>query len=306
MKKKKATPWIYSCPAMLLIGIIVVFPILYTGYISLTNMNLYHWSDFQMIGLENYKRALLKVDSGFLKALMTTLLWTVVNMVLQVVMAYLIAIGLNTEGLKWSRAYKTLLMFPWAMPAYVSILVWRVGMYNTEFGLLNKVLVALGGTKVDFLSKTGSAFFACLVLNLWMALPFMIMMIDGALQSIDKSMYESALLDGADFWQKNIYITVPCLKKIVAPAVIMTTFTTFKQFDIIYLLTMQKGSFSGADLQTIITYAHQNAFVSNNYGLSSAVSMVIFAIIILFSLTTNQSPKEESDKAMAQKRKRKK
>lgn len=283
MKKKKWIPWGYSSPALLLIGIIVVFPILYTGYISLTNMNLYHWSDFEIIGLENYTRALLKIDSGFLSALWTTLIWTAVNMVLQVVIAYFIAVGLNADGLRLNRVYKTLLMFPWAMPAYVSILVWKVGMYNTEFGLLNKLFVAIGLPKVNILSQNGSAFIACLILNLWMALPFMIMMIDGALQSIDKSMYESAVLEGAGFWQKNIYITIPSLKKIVAPAVIMTTFTTFKQFDIVYLLTMQKGSYSGADLQTIITYAHQNAFVSNNYGLSSAVSIVIFGIIILFS-----------------------
>ena len=293
MKKKKVLPWAYSFPAMLLIGIIVVFPIVYTGYISLTNMNLYHWSDFEIIGLENYKRALLKLDSGFLSALLTTLLWTAVNMILQVGLAYLIAVGLNTEGLKLNRVYKTLLMFPWAMPAYVSILVWRVGMYNTEFGLVNKLLVALGLPKTDFLSKTGSAFVACLVLNLWMALPFMIMMIDGALQSIDKSMYESAVLEGAGFWQKNRYITIPSLKKIVAPAVIMTTFTTFKQFDIVYLLTMQKGSLSGANLQTVITYAHQNAFVSNNYGLSSAVSMVLFGMIILFSVFTGRERREK-------------
>lgn len=288
MKKKKAAPWLYSFPAMLLIGIIVVFPIIYTGYISTTNMNLYHWSDFEFIGLDNYKRALLKIDSGFLSALLTTLVWTAVNMVLQVVVAYLIAVGLNAEGLKLNRVYKTLLMFPWAMPAYVSILLWRVGIYNTEFGLFNKILVALGLPKIDLLSKNGTAFIACLILNLWMALPFMIMMIDGALQSIDKSMYESAVLEGAGFWQKNIYITIPSLKKIVAPSVIMTTFTTFKQFDIVYLLTMQKGSYSGADLQTIITYAHQNAFVSNNYGLSSAVSIVIFGIIIVFSFATNR------------------
>lgn len=293
MKKRKWIPWGYISPALILIGIIVVFPILYTGYISLTNMNLYHWSDFEIIGLENYKRALLKVDSGFLNALFTTLIWTVVNMVLQVVIAYFIAVGLNADGLRLNRVYKTLLMFPWAMPAYVSILIWKVGMYNTEFGLLNKLLVALGLPKVSILSQNGSAFFACLVLNLWMALPFMIMMIDGALQSIDKSMYESAVLEGAGFWQKNIYITVPSLKQIVAPAVIMTTFTTFKQFDIVYLLTMQKGSYSGADLQTIITYAHQNAFVSNNYGLSSAVSIVIFGIIILFSHFTNRPEKKD-------------
>ena len=292
-KRKKLIPWLQSMPAMILIAIIIVFPVLYTGYISLTNMNLYHWFDFKVIGLSNYARALTKVDSGFLSALLTTILWTVFNMVIQVSAAFFIALGLNTEGLKIGRSYKTLLRFPWAKPSYISILLWRVGIFNTEFGLVNKVLVSMGLEKVNFLSRNVPAFLSCMVLNLWMALPFMIMTIDGALQSIDKSSYESAQMEGAGFWAKHFHITVPALRVVIMPAVIMTTFTTFKQFDIIYLLTMQKGALSGASLQTIITYAHQNAFVSNNYGLSSAVSIIIFGIIILFSLWTNRSIKED-------------
>ena len=299
--KKKYQTWLYSSPAMILIGIIIVFPILYTGFISLTNMNLFHWLDYRVIGLENFKRALFKVDSGFLKALLTTLLWTAVNMVIQLVLSYFIALGLNAPGLKLRRLYKTLLMFPWAMPAYVSILLWRVGMFNTEFGLFNKFLSVLGLSKVNFLSENIPAFLSCMILNLWMALPFMIMMIDGALQSIDKCYYESAKLDGAGFWKQNLHITIPFIKPIMAPAVIMTTFTTFKQFDIFYLLTMQKGAYTGATIQTIITYAHQNAFVSNNYGLSSAVSIIIFVIIIALSLFTNRGVKETDEKALRKK-----
>lgn len=283
--KPKYLPWLFSTPTLILVGLIVVFPILYTGYISLTNMNMYHWDNYHLIGLDNYKRALLKVDSGFLSALLTTIVWTGLNMVIQVVEAFFIALGLNVKGLKGARFFKTLLMFPWAMPAYVSILLWRVGMFNTEFGFLNKLLAALGLEKMNFLSQNVPAFVSCMVLNLWMALPFMIMMMDGALQSVDKSYYESARLEGAGFLKQCFYITIPLIKPVLLPSVIMTTFTTFKQFDIIYLLTMQKGALSGASLQTVITYAHQNAFVSNNYGLSSAVSIVIFGIIILFSLS---------------------
>lgn len=292
--KNKLHPWLYIIPAILLIGGIIVFPIIYTGYISLTNMNLFHWFDFHIIGLSNYQRALLKLDSGFLIALITTILWTVFNMVLQIVIAYFIALGLNVPGLRLGRLYKTLLMFPWAMPAYVSILLWRVGMFNTEFGLLNKILVSLGLDKINFLSENITAFLSCSALNLWMALPFMIMMTDGALQSIDQSYYECAKLEGAGFIQKNVYITIPSIKNILAPAILMTTFTTFKQFDIIYLLTMQKGSLSGASLQTVITYAYKNAFVTNNYGLSSAISILIFVIIIVFTLSMNKSLKEEN------------
>ncbi|MBO5522957.1 MAG: sugar ABC transporter permease [Roseburia sp.] len=292
-KKKQISVWLHSLPAMVLIGGIIVFPIIYTAYISLTNMNLFHWDNYEIIGLDNYVRALFKVDTGFLTAILTTLLWTALNMVFQVVIAFFMALGLNAPGLKLKNVYKTLLMFPWAMPAYVSILLWRVGIYNTEFGLANKVLSALGFEKINYLSQNVPAFISCMVLNLWMALPFMIMMFDGALQSIDKSYYESARMDGAGFWMQVFHITVPSVKPIMAPAVIMTTFTTFKQFDIIYLLTQQKGALTGATLQTIITYAHQNAFVSNNYGLSSAVSMIIFVLIVAISLFLNRGLKEE-------------
>ena len=203
-------------------------------------------------------------------------------------------IGISKRRFKGKTCIQDSFDVPVGNACYVSILLWRVGIYNTEFGLLNKILVALGFGKVNFLSTNVPAFLSCMTLNLWMALPFMIMMIDGALSSIDRSYYESAELDGAGFWSKNIHITVPAMKGIIAPAVIMTTFTTFKQFDIVYLLTMQKGAYSGATLQTVITYAQQNAFVSNNYGLSSAVSIIIFFLIMVFSLFTNRGVKEEN------------
>ena len=285
--------WLYLTPALLIIFIVIVFPILYTGYISVTNMSLYHWSDYKVIGLDNYARALFKFDSVFLSALLTTVLWTALNMVIQLGVGFLIALGLNTPKLRLKRVYKTLLMVPWAVPAYISILLWRVGMFNIEFGVLNKLLTLMGFGKVDFLSNNVIAFCSCMALNLWMALPFMIATIDGALQSIDRGLYESATLDGAGFWGRIRYITIPGIKPIIAPAAVMTTFITFKQFDIIYLLTQQRGYMTGATLNTVITYAHQNAFVSNNYGLSGAVSMLLFIVIILFSLLTNRSLQED-------------
>ena len=289
----KTKAWLYLTPALLIIFIVIVFPILYTGYISVTNMSLYHWSDYKVIGLDNYARALFKFDSVFLSALLTTVLWTALNMVIQLGVGFLIALGLNTPKLRLKRVYKTLLMVPWAVPAYISILLWRVGMFNIEFGVLNKLLTLMGFGKVDFLSNNVIAFCSCMALNLWMALPFMIATIDGALQSIDRGLYESATLDGAGFWVRIRYITIPGIKPFIAPAAVMTTFITFKQFDIIYLLTQQRGYMTGATLNTVITYAHQNAFVSNNYGLSGAVSMLLFIVIILFSLLTNRSLQED-------------
>lgn len=293
-RKKKDTLFSYawSMSSLLLILLIVIFPILYTGYISLTNMNVYHWNDFEIIGLENYKDALFVLDNGFIKAFGVTILWTVVSMILQVVIAFLIASMLNIKKLRLRNVYKTLLIFPWAMPGYVSILLWKTGMFNSQFGLLNQWLEKMGREPVRWLNSDVMAFICCSVVNLWLALPFMITIIDGALQSIDKSFYESALLDGATWLERTVYITIPLIRSIIAPSVVITVFTTFKQFDVIYLLTQQVGSKTGADIHTIMTYAYEKAFITNNYGYSSAISIIIFVILIVFSTVTNINPQE--------------
>ena len=133
MKRKLQKEWLrsylWSGPSLLLIALVVVFPILYTFYISLTNMNVYHWFDFTIIGLENYIRALFVFDSGFLSALLVTVLWTVVNMVLQLVIAFVLASLLNIQNLRFRKLYKTLLMFPWAMPGYDSEVIMAAGAF---------------------------------------------------------------------------------------------------------------------------------------------------------------------------------
>ena len=286
MKNRKTDTrkaYLWSSPSLVLIALMVVFPIVYTVYISLTNMNVYHWFDFTIVGLDNYIRALFVFDSGFLSALLATVLWTVVNMALQLVIAFTLVSLLNVPKLRLRRLYKTLLMFPWAMPGYVSILLWKTGMFNTQFGLLNQWLTKLGLETVRWLSSSVSAFLCCTVMNLWLALPFMIMIMDGAMQSIDRSYFESAILDGASWLERTRYITLPAISPIIAPAVIITVFTTFKQFDVVYLLTQQAGAKTGSGFHTILTYAYENAFITNNYGYSSAISIIIFVLLLVFS-----------------------
>lgn len=293
-KRDTLISYAWSSLSLILIALMVVFPILYTGYISLTNMNVYHWFDFTIIGLENYIRALFVFDSGFLSALFATILWTAVNMVLQLVIAFVLVSLLNIQKLKLRKLYKTLLMFPWAMPGYVSILLWKTGMFNTQFGLLNQWMEKLGQETVRWLSNDVSAFICCTIVNLWLALPFMIMIMDGAMQSIDRSYFESAILDGATWLDRTRYITIPAITPIISPAVIITVFTTFKQFDVVYLLTQQAGAKTGSGFHTILTYAYENAFISNNYGYSSAISIIIFILLLVFS--AKYQMKEEGDR----------
>lgn len=287
-KLKIFRPWLYNLPSLLLIGLVVVFPIGYTVYISFTNMSLSHMYEFQLIGFQNYYRALFVIDSGFWRSLWLTLLWTVINMVLQLIIAFVMATLLNSPNLRLKKLYKTLLMIPWALPGYVSILVWKNGIFNSQFGFLNKLLVAIGLGKVEILSNDLSSFIACTIVNLWLALPFMIMIIDGALQSINKEYFESAELDGCNRLEKNIFITIPLITPIIWPAVLITIFTTFKTFDIINLMTISPSP-TGAHIETVIVYAYENAFITNNYGFSSAISVIIFLLITIVTVLSNSS-----------------
>lgn len=290
---EKIRPFIYIVPAWLVIGLIVFFPIIYTFVISFTNMNIWHWKEYSFNGLTNYVKALGGLDSGFIIALLRTVLWTVVNIFLQVVLALWISLLLNTENLKGKGVYKTILMISWAMPSYISALIWKFGMFQNDFGLLNQLLSTLGLEKVAWLNNSVMAFISCLMVNLWIALPYMILMFFGGLQGIDKGYYEAADIEGASKWQKLISITIPVLKPFVMPAIIMTTFVTFKQFDIVYLMTMQTGAKTGANIHTIITYAYENAFITNNYGYSSALSVIIFVIIVILTVVNQKHIREE-------------
>lgn len=277
-------PFAYTSPSSLIILMIVVFPILYTVYISLTNMNIYHWTNYTFNNGQNYIRALTVMDEGFISALARTFLWTVINLILQFVIALTLALMLNVEGLKFKGLYKTILMISWAMPGYISALIWKYGMFHNDFGLLNQVLHMIGLKGVEWLNTDFMAFISCLIVNLWLALPFMILMIYGGLQSIDHVYYEIAQIEGAKLMTKIARITLPLLRPVLIPAIAMTTFVTFKQFDIVYLMTQQTGSKTGANIHTVITYAYEKAFVTNNYGYSSALSVIIFVIIVAFTV----------------------
>lgn len=267
-------------PAWLLILIITVIPILYTVVISMTNMNIYHWNNYSFIGFKNYVRALMHLDEGFVLALGRTILWTVLNLSLLFIMSLTVALLLNTGNLFGAGVYKTVLMVPWAMPAYISALIWRNGMYHNQYGLLNKIIRAAGGPGINWLNSDLTAFLSCMAVNLWLSLPFMTLVILGGLQSIDRTYYESAELEGAGFFKQAVYVTLPLLRPVFVPAMVLTGFVTFKQFDIIYLMTQQTGAKTGANIHTVITFAFEKAFVTNNYGFSSALSVIIFIIIV--------------------------
>lgn len=276
--KDTITPYLFMSPSLILILLIAIYPIIYTFIISATDLNMNHWKNPSFTGLSNFIKILGSLDGEFFQVLLRTVLWTVINMVVHVALAIVLALVLNIEKLKFKGLYRMILILPWAVPGYISTLIWK-GMYNYDFGAINIILKSIGLQPIDWLTKPLNAFAACSIVNVWLATPFMMVVILGALQSIDKSYYEAAILDGATAMQKFKYITFPLLKPAVMPAVVITMFVTFKQFDIVYLLT--KGLAGKTDL--VITYAYNKAFSDFNYGYSAALSVIIFLILILIT-----------------------
>lgn len=279
-KARKIMPYVFTTPATILIFVLVAFPIFYCIYISFTNLNMFHWSQFGFTGVDNYTRLLSSIDSEFFYVLLRTLLWTAVNIVLIVAIAIGLALLLNMKELKFKGIMRTILILPWAVPSYITSLMWK-GMFNYDFGIINAILEKIGIGRIEWLTSPVYGMTACIIVNVWLSVPFMMLVCLGALQGIDHTYYEAAEMDGAGAFSKFFKITIPLIKSALVPAVILTIFITFKQFDIIYLMT---GGLAGK-LDVVMTYGYNLAFNAKNYSLSAAYSVIVFIILLVLTLT---------------------
>jgi arabinogalactan oligomer/maltooligosaccharide transport system permease protein len=214
--------------------------------------------------------------------------WTAINVVLHVTLGLALALVLNRPHLKGKAIYRVLLVVPWAVPSYITALTWK-WLFNTQFGPINAMLSALGMEKVDWLGNdVWSNFAANLATNVWLGFPFMMVISLGALQSIPSELYEAADIDGASAWQKFRHVTLPLLRPALFPAIILGTIWTFNAFNVIYLV-----SGGGPDHQTdiLITEAYYTFTVLRRTGLAAAYSVLIFAILLGYTLITNRKTK---------------
>lgn len=247
------------------------------------------WVTF--VGLANYLKFFR--DPLYHRAFVRVFGWTVTWAVLTVVLSFAFGLGLaillNDKNLRLRKLYRSLLIVPYAIPAFISILIWR-GFFNTEVGLFNRVLSQAFGIRIAWLSTPFWARFACIVTNVWLTYPYMMLVSLGALQSIPEEMYEAAKVDGATGWKRFVYITFPLLLISVAPLLIGSFAFTFNNFTLIWLLTrgdpvVEIGSRAGAT-DILLSYAYKLAFMGgrgSEYNMTAALAVIIFVIIALIS-----------------------
>ncbi|RMI13025.1 MAG: sugar ABC transporter permease [Calditrichaeota bacterium] len=269
--------YLYVAPALLIMAAVVLYPFLYNLVISFSNMSLAHFRDWRLKGLENYLVVL--TDRDFWYFFGKTVLWTVLNLIFHVSIGVFLALILNKD-LKGRSIFRTLLILPWAVPQYITALTWR-GMFNPEYGAVNLWLERLVGIQIPWLSTEWGAFTACLITNIWLGFPFMMVIALGGLQSIPDELYEAADIDGAGAWHKFRHITVPLLKPVMVPAITLGVIWTFNNFNVVWLVS--NGGEPSDTTHILVSWVYKAAFRYFRMGYAAAFSMIIFALLLLFS-----------------------
>jgi arabinogalactan oligomer/maltooligosaccharide transport system permease protein len=295
--------YLYVTPAMLGMLLLVMFPFAYGVALSFTDMTLFNenlplrdlW-----VGLKNYVDVLgdfniaSRTDDGwifnyknFYWTLYITICWTVFNVAIGVSVGLVLALALNTKGLRGKSIYRILLILPWAVPNYITALTWR-GMFHQQFGVINQAIQMFGGEPVAWFDGVFSSFLTGLATNGWLSFPFMMVVILGGLQSISADMYEAARVEGASRWQQFRHITLPLLKPTLIPAIIISVVWTFNMFNIIFLVS---GGEPGGANEILITQAYKLAFEQYRYAYAAAYSVVIFIILLTYGVFQNKMTK---------------
>jgi arabinogalactan oligomer/maltooligosaccharide transport system permease protein len=189
--------------------------------------------------------------------------------------------------LRFRALYRVLLILPWALPNYITALIFR-GMFHQQFGVINQFRQIVGLDAIAWFDSPLTSFIAVLTTNGWLSFPFMMVVSLGALQSIPADLYEAARVDGATRWQQFTSITLPSLRPALVPAVILSVIWTFNQFNVIYLVSA--GQPAGAT-EILITQAYKLAFEQYRYGYAAAYSTVIFLILLIYGTWQNRVTK---------------
>jgi arabinogalactan oligomer/maltooligosaccharide transport system permease protein len=301
--RRHRSAYYYVFPAFFGMILLVFLPFLYGVALSFTDFSLYTAQSplaDVWVGVKNFVDILGDFHiarstpdglswnyQNIYWTLGITVIWTVSNVAYGVGMGLFLALILNTKKLLARPIYRVLFVLPWAMPNYITALIWK-GMFHQQFGVINQMIQMFGGTPVSWFEKPATSLFACIATNAWLSVPFMMVISLGALQSIPADLYEAARVDGATRWQQFRAITLPSLKPALIPAVILSVIWTFNMFNIIYLVSAGEPAHS---TEILITQAYKFAFEQYRYGYAAAYSMVIFAILLLYGTWQNRFTK---------------
>lgn len=268
-------PYIWILPSVILMAIFIIVPIGFVfrmAFSQVTKAGLIKgFADF-----DNFSKVL--GSSKFTMVLKNTVVWTVLVVVLSTVLGFILALILNNQ-FKGRKVARAIVVFPWATTLVIQASAWKF-IINTDYGALNTLLKTLGiiQTNVNW-TPTPGAFFAWeIACGIFVTIPFVCFTALSGLQSIDSSLYEAAIVDGASYWQKLFHITLPLVKPSLTVATVLNIIYVFNSFPIVWTIT--KGD-PASRTDTLVTYLYKLAFYNGKQSEAAAVSVIGFLILLV-------------------------
>jgi multiple sugar transport system permease protein len=256
-------------PTVLALGALTIYPGIWVVWLSLQR-RIPIFDVARFAGLENY--AFLAVDPRFWSAAHTTVVFTLGSVALEVVLGVAAALAIQTQR-RGRRVSISLLLLAWAMPAVVGAKLFE-WLYHPAAGLVNVVL----GRSINWLGDPGVALPAVILADVWRTMPFVAILCYARLLAIPADVYEAAQVDGAGRLATLTRITLPLLGRILLLAVLFRTLDALRAFDIMFVLT---GGGPAGTTETLTVYAYRALFQTLQLGFGSAVSVVVFALVMV-------------------------
>lgn len=274
-------------PVYLFVLVGLGFPILYSLYLSLFDLQLTRLDQSKFVGLGNYIK--LFSDPLFMKAVPATIIFMIGSTALSVVLAVALALLLN-QPVRGRTFYRVVLLIPWAVPPVVNSWMW-LWIYNYNFGALNALLKALhlSDGYTNWLGHVNTAFLAMIVAESWKAMPFLTLLLLAKLLDIPKNLYKAGKIDGATVWGRFRHITLPGIRQTLMVVIILQSMWSLKAFDLIFVLTKGQPN----DMTSVLNYlVYLQAFHFNNLGYAAAIAWFLSFVVVVLTAVYMQLLKE--------------
>lgn len=257
-------------PSMLLLAVLVLIPMLSNIQISFFDMPLNPNLDAVFIGLSNYLEILS--DSEFYRSLGLTVAYTFLVVAGSTALGLAVAILLNRK-FRFRKRVRSLILLSYVTPSISLIFAWKY-MFNNSYGIVNDLLVdrlQLFNEAPLWFDQPVASFFMVVLFAIWRYYPYAFISFLAILQTVDKTLYEAAEMDGANAWQKFKIVTLPAIKPVLATVIVLRSIWMFYMFTDVYLLTNK--------VNILGVYLYQTAFAFNDLGKAAAISILLFIII---------------------------
>ncbi|PMB18759.1 sugar ABC transporter permease [Fischerella thermalis CCMEE 5205] len=270
--------YLFMMPAILVLMTFVILPIVWAVFLSLHKVQLLGGIKYEFIGFRNFTR--LVEDERVWIALKNTVEYVAIVVPIQTILALVLAVTLNS-GIRGKNWWRILYFLPTVTSSAVLTLIF-MWIYNTD-GLLNDFLAFVGLPTYNWLGDPAVALKGIMIMNIWSTAPFYMVIYLAALQDIPQSLYEAAELDGANDWQKFIYVTIPMLKPVTFFVVAMGIIGTFQLFDQSYIFSNGNGGPNNATL-TVVLLIYQAVFRNLQMGYGAAIAFLLAMVIVIITL----------------------